>query len=183
LDSFDYALSIGTVNAKERSSSQLRSKTEPISPTLSLNGNAAIQGEVSYNSLDEYWYVSFPFSSAYTGSVVQYELNFSGKRYTGDLLIPTSLSVAFPFFQGQYDYSFSWATATNPHTFVLALDYIYDNEFKYIRKQIHGTQRSHTLPKSLWNGNTIDIQNLSLRAINYNTQTKNIIVYALVSAA
>lgn len=183
LDSFDYALSIGVINAKDRSSSQLRSKTEPISPTLSLNGNAAIAGEVSFNDLDEYWYVSFPFSSAFAGSVVEYELNFSGKRYTGNLLIPTSLSVAFPFFQGQFDYSFSWATATNPHTFVLALDYIYNNEFKYIRRQIIGNQRSHTLSKSLWNGNAIDVQNLNLRAINYSTKTKNMIVYAQVSAS
>ncbi len=183
LDNFDYALSIGVVSAKERSSSVLRSITEPISPTLSLSGGSAIAGNVAFNSLDDYWYVTFPFSSGFSGAVVEYELKFSGKRYTGNLVLPTSMSAAFPFFLGQNDYSFSWATATNPHAFIASLDYVYEGNFSYIRKQIIGTQRTYTMPKSLWNGNAIDVQNLSIRAMNYNTRSKNLIVYGQTSAS
>lgn len=181
LSSFDSALQIEAVGGKDRFTATLRTKNDPGSSSLKIGGASTIEGSTEYNEILEQWITTFPNGGAYAGSTINYELMFSGKTYSGNLQMPSPINVAFTGFVPSADYSFSWVCSVNPHAFIFSLDYVYNNVFYSIRKQIYGSTRSFTIRKSEWNESPISTQLIRLQAINYNTSAKNLVVYAITA--
>lgn len=178
LDDYDASLHIAAVSSKDRNVSILRTKTQPLNPSLQINANAAVLGESTYDSVDQRWYTSFANSAGFSGSTVNYRLMFSGKTYTGNLPLPGNVSAAFPAFEYSNDYTINWATAVNPVIFVAGMDYTFGGVQYYLRRQASSTQRSITFAKNLWNSQSISLNRAGIRAICYNTQSKKLVVFS-----
>ncbi len=179
LSKFEASLSIETYGGGAGPGTSLWTKEDPGQTSLSLNGGNHVVGQVEYNPLQDGYRTTYAGLNAFPEAIIEYELILRGKTYTGNLMMPATVSVAFPTFVQRQNYSFSWATAKHPNQFVIKFIYNYSGTQYTIRKQTSGLTRTYTLEKNLWDDRTIDLQDIVLQAINYNTKAKTLIVYAI----
>lgn len=115
--------------------------------SLSINGAAFALKSEYVGGFTEYWSDE---ESYYPGQEVAYALQIGQASYSGDLYMPTPMTVSFPEeFDMQSDFSFNWSTDTDPDLFLVyfGIDYRPSSSWEYHRDWflIEGSRRNYTI--------------------------------------
>jgi len=150
---YDYVIYFGAALDDSKSTyyfAEVWVKNNTSNIALQVNGTT-----LAWDDMDEedgsYWYWYDDINTSY-GSNISYKLTVGKAVYQGTVKMPSNLTVNFPSsFDPNSNFNINWSISPNPWCFYLSY-YFEGNNDQEVEgvKQLSGSTRSYTIPKSVW---------------------------------